>query len=105
MRSLLWLFNTLIWLFIWILIVRIVMDWLIAFNIINAQQPVVRMIGKTLWHLTEPFLEPIRGMFRRFLPAPAGLDLSPLILTILLIFASMFITEIFAGLGWLGVSL
>ena len=78
----LWLISELIWLYIYILIASAVLSWLIAFNVVNTRNDVVRNIGHFLYVATEPVLRPIRNM----LPPMGGIDLSPLVLMIGLIF-------------------
>ena len=60
MNPFLWLISTLIQLYIWILIANAVLSWLVAFNVVNPSNNVVRTIGETLYRLTEPELRPIR---------------------------------------------
>ncbi len=83
MNPFLWLITTLITLYIWILIASAVLSWLIAFNVVNPYNNVVRTIGDALYRLTEPALRPIRSV----LPNLGGLDVSPVILILLLLFA------------------
>jgi YggT family protein len=78
----LWLISQVIWLYIYILIASAVLSWLIAFNVVNTRNDVVRSIANFLYQVTEPVLRPIRNM----LPAMGGLDISPVILMIGLIF-------------------
>jgi len=78
----LWLISELIWLYIYILIASAVLSWLIAFNVVNTRNDVVRNIANFLYVATEPVLRPIRNM----LPAMGGIDISPLVLMIGLIF-------------------
>ncbi len=78
----LWLISTLIWTYIYILIAAAVMSWLVAFNVLNAHNPTVRMIWNFLYQITEPALRPIRSV----LPSLGGIDISPLILIIGLMF-------------------
>jgi YggT family protein len=78
----LWLINTLIWTYIYILIAAAVMSWLIAFNVVNSQNPTVRMIWNFFYQVTEPALRPIRAI----LPNLGGIDISPIILIIGLMF-------------------
>jgi YggT family protein len=82
MNPFLWLVTTLITLYIWIIIASAVLSWLVAFNVVNPHNSVVRAIGETLYRLTEPALRPIRSM----LPSLGGLDISPVILIIILLF-------------------
>lgn len=91
MHSILWLLDTLINIYIWVLIASAVLSWLVAFNVVNPRNPVVMQIGEALWRLTEPALAPIRS----FLPNLGGLDLSPLVLIIALFFVRNLLFEIF----------
>jgi YggT family protein len=76
------LINTVIGIYIWILIASVVLSWLVAFNVINTRNRVVYMIGDFLHRLTEPVLRPIRNV----LPSMGGLDISPVILILALYF-------------------
>jgi YggT family protein len=91
MNPFLWLISTLIQLYIWILIANAVLSWLVAFNVVNPHNNVVRTIGEMLYRLTEPALRPIRQM----MPSLGGLDISPVILIILLIFIQRLLFWIF----------
>ncbi len=64
------------------------MSWLIAFNVVNIRNDVVRSIWNTLVALTEPLLRPIR----RFLPNTGGIDISPIILFLLILLVEQIIT-------------
>jgi YggT family protein len=87
MNPFLWLVDTLITLYIWILIAAAVLSWLIAFNVVNARNPIVANVGEFLYRITEPALRPIRNM----LPNLGGIDISPVILIIGLLFLKQFI--------------
>ena len=65
---------------------------MIAFNVINTRNQVVATIAEALWRLTEPVLKPIRNI----LPNLGGLDLSPVVLILLLIFIQNLLYEYFA---------
>jgi YggT family protein len=80
MNPLLWLLDTVITLYIWVLIASAVLSWLVAFNVVNPYNNVVRAISGALYQLTEPLLRPIRNM----LPNLGGLDISPVILILIL---------------------
>ena len=92
MNSFLWLILTLIDLYIYVLIAAAVMSWLIAFNVVNSQNPTVRMIWDFLYRITEPVLAPIRSV----LPGLGGIDISPVILIIGLLFLKQLILWLFA---------
>ena len=76
------LFNNIIGFFILAIILSALMSWLIGFNIVNINNKMVYIIADFLNRLTEPFLSPIR----RILPNLGGIDLSPVVLILLLIF-------------------
>ena len=76
------LVSTVISIYIWLLIAQAVLSWLVAFGIVNRYNRVVATIGDFLWRVTEPLLRPIRS----FLPNFGGIDISPVILILLLMF-------------------
>ena len=82
MNSLVILISQITELFIWLLIIQAIISWLINFGIINTQSNFVNMIGGFLYKVTEPLLRPIR----KLLPEFGGVDISPVILIMLLIF-------------------
>ena len=82
MPPLIGLISTIIWLYIYMLIAQAVLSWLLAFGIVNRFNRVVAMAGDFLWRITEPALRPIRS----FLPNLGGLDISPVIVILLLMF-------------------
>ena len=82
MASITILISQIIEIFIWLLIAQAILSWLIAFNIVNTTSNLINLIGNFLYKVTEPLLKPIR----RVLPDFGGVDVSPVILIILLIF-------------------
>lgn len=64
----------------YVIIGTAVMSWLIAFNVVNVRNDLVRSAWNTMNALTEPFLQRIR----RFMPNTSGLDLSPIVLYLLI---------------------
>ncbi|MBH62043.1 MAG: hypothetical protein CL569_06270 [Alphaproteobacteria bacterium] len=95
MYSLLQLISTVITLYIWALIISAVLSWLVAFNVINTQNKFVYMVGDFLYRITEPALRSIR----RFIPLLGGIDISPVVLILALIFVRNLMFEIFIGQG------
>ena len=91
MQSAFVLFDSVVTLMIWAVILSAVFSWLIGFNIINIQNRLVYIILYALNRLTDPFLIPIR----RFLPNLGGIDLSPVVLILLLIFFRNLVFEYF----------
>ncbi|TXM89566.1 YggT family protein [Methylobacterium sp. WL30] len=89
MNSLIWLFDTVVQLFIYVLIASAILSWLVAFNVVNVRNPIVSQIGEVLYRITEPVLRPIRNL----LPNLGGVDISPIILILLLLFVSRLLHE------------
>jgi YggT family protein len=79
--TLLWVFNTLVQLYMYVVIVAVVASWLIAFGVLNTGNPLARSLINFLDALTEPVFRQIR----RIVPPIGGIDLSPLILFIILV--------------------
>ena len=82
MRSILDIVLLILQIYIWLLIAAAVLSWLVAFNVVNTRNQVVAMIGEFLYRITEPLLRPIRSM----LPNLGGIDVSPVILILLILF-------------------
>jgi len=89
MVSLALLVDWVIQAYIWVLIASAILSWLVAFDVINRRNPFVSKVGLFLFRLTEPLLRPIR----RVLPLIAGVDLSPLVLILLLMFVRNLLFE------------
>jgi len=94
MNPFLWLIDTIINLYIWILIASAILSWLVAFNVVNTRNPIVASVGEFLYRITEPALRPIRNM----LPNLGGIDISPIILIILLLFLRQLIFWVYLKL-------
>ncbi len=87
MFALLNLIATVISLYIYVLIASAILSWLIAFNVVNTHNRFVYLISDFLYRVTEPALRPIR----RFVPLLGGVDISPVVLILLLIFLRDFL--------------
>ncbi|ARO32072.1 hypothetical protein NXC14_CH04200 [Rhizobium sp. NXC14] len=66
----------------WVIIFSAVFSWLYAFNVINSHNQFVNQLGMFFYNATEPALRPIR----RFLPNLGGIDISPIILLLIIVF-------------------
>ena len=82
MQALLDVIRIALWLYLYLVIAAAILSWLIAFNIVNTRNPVVQTIGEFLYRITEPALRPIRSV----LPNLGGIDISPIILFLIIIF-------------------
>jgi YggT family protein len=69
-------------LYIWVIIIGAILSWLIAFDVVNRRNRAVFTIADSLYRLTEPALRPIR----KVMPDLGGVDISPVILILGLIF-------------------
>ena len=76
MRALLDVILLALQFYTWLIIAAAILSWLMAFNVVNARNDVVRAIWDFLYRVTEPALRPIR----RILPNLGGIDVSPIIL-------------------------
>lgn len=91
-----WLLNTVITLYIWLLVAAAVLSWLVAFNVINTHNRFVYMVGDFLYRITEPALRPIR----RVLPTMGGIDLSPMVLILLLLFLQQVLARLYVNIAY-----
>jgi YggT family protein len=82
MLELLSFISYLLTLYIYVLIASAVLSWLVVFNVVNTRNPIVNSIGDFLYRVTEPALRPIRNI----LPNLGGIDISPVILILLILF-------------------
>ena len=94
-----WLLDTVIGIYIWVLIAGAVLSWLVAFNVVNTRNRFVYLVGDFLHRITEPALRPIR----RVLPNLGGVDLSPLVLILLLLFLRQVLARLFVAYATGGV--
>ena len=82
--------NIVLDLYWWVIIVMAVMSWLLAFDVINMRNELVRSVWNGVNALTEPALRPIR----RFIPPIGGMDISPIVLLLALSFIQMELAEV-----------
>ena len=87
MEPILLLLYRIIDIYFYVLIINIVLSWLIAFNIVNMQNKIIVTILYATNRLTDPLLNPVR----RILPNLGGIDISPIILVLCLLFIQDYI--------------
>ena len=92
MKSIFVLLDSVITIYIWIIIINAISSWLVAFNILNTQNRFVFSVLDATYKLTDPALNKIR----RFLPTFGSIDLSPVALILFLMFIRNVVFEIFA---------
>ena len=91
MNSLIILFDQVINLYTWVLIINVIFSWLIAMNIVNTQNRIIIAVYYGTKKLTDPLLNPIRN----FLPNLSGIDISPVVLILILYFIRNLLFEYF----------
>jgi YggT family protein len=69
-------------LYIWVVIISAILSWLIAFDVVNRRNRAVYLVADSFYRLTEPAVRPIR----RVMPDLGGIDISPVLLILGLIF-------------------
>jgi len=92
MKSIFILLDSIITIYLWIIIINAVLSWLVAFNILNTQNRFVFSVLDATYKMTDPALNSIR----RFIPTFGSIDISPVILILLLMFLRNIVFEIFA---------
>jgi len=92
MKSIFILFDSLITIYIWVIIINAILSWLVAFNILNTQNRFVFSVLDSTFKLTAPAINQIK----RFVPNFGSIDISPVILILLLMFLRNVVFEIFA---------
>ena len=92
MKSIFVLLDSVITIYLWIIIINAILSWLVAFNVLNTQNRFVFSVLDATYKLTDPALNKIR----RFIPTFGSIDISPVILILLLIFLRNVIFEVFA---------
>ena len=85
MKSVLILIDSVVSIYIWILIINAILSWLVAFNVLNTSNRFVYLILDFTYKMTEPILMRIR----RFLPNLGAFDISPIVLLLLIWFIEM----------------
>ena len=92
MKSIFILLDSIITIYLWVIIINAVLSWLVAFNILNTQNRFVFSVLDATYKMTDPALNKIR----RFIPTFGSIDVSPVILILLLMFLRNIVFEIFA---------
>ena len=92
MKSIFLLVDSIINIYIWLIIINAILSWLVAFNILNTQNRFVFAVLNATHQLTDPVLNKIR----RFIPNLGSIDISPVVLILLLIFIRNLFFELLA---------
>jgi YggT family protein len=89
MYATLYLFNSIVEIYWWIILADALLSWLIAFDVINKSNRFVAMLTEAIFRLVDPVLKPIRYI----LPEVRGIDISPIVLLVMLSFVQHLVNE------------
>ncbi|MGO4707099.1 YggT family protein [Microvirga sp. 2MCAF38] len=89
MRALLDIILLALQLYTYLIVASAILSWLVAFNVVNVRNDLVRSIWTFLNAVTEPALRPIRNI----LPNLGGVDISPIILIFIIFFIERLIQD------------
>ncbi len=92
MKSLFLLIDSVINIYIWLIIINAILSWLVAFNVLNTQNRFVFAALNATHQLTDPALSKIR----KFIPNLGSIDISPVVLILLLFFIRNLFFELLA---------
>ena len=91
------LFNAVIGLFIWALILAAVFSMLASFGVLDTRNRLVWLIGDFLFRVTDPVLRPVRNLLPNF----GNVDLSPIVVILLLQYvARPLLATLYRGLAF-----
>ena len=88
-----WLLLEVLDIYLFVVIAAVVVSWLIAFNVINTHNQFVNSVVRFLYAVTEPVFRRIRSV----VPLVGGIDLSPLILVLGLIFLQRLVIYLYTS--------
>jgi YggT family protein len=80
MGMLIYLITLAINIYIGVIVLQVAVSWLIAFEVINANNEQARNLIDLLKRLTDPVYQPLK----KYIPPIGGIDITPLIVIILL---------------------
>ena len=89
MYAVFWLIDTVLGIYITLVLAQVVLSWLVSFNVVNTRNRFVYLVGDFLHRVIEPALRPIR----RILPSFGGIDVSPMVLLVALYFARLLLIQ------------
>jgi YggT family protein len=93
--ALLWLFNTVVLLYVAVIIVMVIMSWLTGFKVLDPHAAFVAQLDRGLYAITNPLVDPVR----RWIPSMGGIDLSPIVVILLLEFLRLLVDNLAPGAG------
>lgn len=79
----------------WIIFGQVILSWLIAFNVLNMGSDFVRQLVYGLERITAPVYRPIK----RMMPDFGGIDFSPLVVLLIILFLRKLLVGVALELG------
>lgn len=64
--------------YIMVIILQVALSWLVAFDIVNAENEAAKNLTQALHKLTDPVYKPLR----KYIPPIANIDITPLVVII-----------------------
>ena len=89
-----WAIDQILTLFLIVMVVRIVLSWLLAFQVVNPRNQFVWQVDRTTRALTDPVMRPIQ----RILPPMGGMDLSPIVIFLLIYVLQMYLWQLYIAI-------
>ncbi|HRK98159.1 MAG TPA: YggT family protein [Alphaproteobacteria bacterium] len=86
--------QILVWaihLYLWIIVIHVAVSWLIAFKVLNMDNPQARNLVDLLKKATDPVMKPIQ----KYVPPIGGIDITPIIVIIGLQILSSLVWQMF----------
>jgi len=80
--------------YLFVIIGQVLVGWLIAFEVLNVNNPQARNLVALLHKLTDPVYRPLR----KYIPAIGGIDITPILVIIGLQILQRFIVETLVSL-------
>ncbi len=77
----------------WIIIIQVVLSWLVAFQVINLSNPQAANLVRLIERITAPIYKPLR----KYVPAIAGIDISPIIIIFAIYLLKELVVRVFFG--------
>jgi YggT family protein len=93
--ALLWLFNTVVFLYVAVVIVMMIMSWLTGLKVVDPHGAFVAQFDRGLYAITNPLVDPVR----RWVPSMGGIDLSPVVVVLLLECLRLLVDNLVGGVG------
>jgi YggT family protein len=77
----------------WVIIIQVVLSWLVAFDVVNTRNPQAANLVRLFTRLTDPVYKPLR----KFIPAIAGIDITPIIVILGINICRYIVQAVFYG--------